>query len=84
MIIQNWVVTEYESVTIDVEGQGLPGPGKSESDKLAYIEMYFDHTEWAERFFTTVRETIERLCWSDAISYGQLYHIEERCGIDRR
>jgi len=84
LVLANEVLAERASRPLDEPGQGLPGEALPATDKLAFLELYFDHADWGRAFFASCRTVVDELCWDETIARGAVYEVEERCGIDRR
>lgn len=82
LVRRNRVLGEGATVPVVEEGQRGTGELRPETDKHAYLELYFDDTAWGDELFarTEVRALLRDRCFSTL----ETYHVEERCGLDRR
>lgn len=78
------VLLERENVAMAEPGQLPTGVRIEDSPRLAYVELYLDHTCWGERFFASP-EVAGLLKDSVFMPAGvTVYRVEERAGHDRR
>lgn len=85
LVIENRVRAEAETGPVEAPGQRFgPDQFRPETDKVAYVEWYFDHYQWGDEFFADAAETVDAILWDPAYSVAALYHVEERGGVDKR
>ncbi|MFQ5516676.1 MAG: hypothetical protein ACE5E8_03805 [Acidimicrobiia bacterium] len=81
-VILNHVLSEAVTEPLDQEGQLITGRLRPDTDKTAYLEVYFDNDDWGGDLFEqpAIRELLADRCF--AVAKG--YLVDERCGLDRR
>jgi hypothetical protein len=81
-IVLNRVLAEGVAEPIDEPGQRPTDRTLPETTKQGFLELYFDHRDWAEQWFArpAVRTTIADPHWAVA----RAYRVTEECGLDRR
>ena len=82
LIRSNRVSVEGEAEAVREPGQRSTGRVLPETDKHAYLEIYVDDTNWGDDVFA--RSDVRALLREPCFSTLAVYHVEERCGIDRR
>lgn len=84
-VVLNRVLKEAESAPIREPGQAFtPDRYLPDTTKLAFLEVYFDQEERGDEFFADNRPQVEALVRAPAFPLANLYHVEERCGVDKR
>jgi hypothetical protein len=78
----NLVDGEAETGALDEEGQLITGRLLPETDKVAFLEVYFDHEEWGDGLFA--QDGLRELLVDPFFAVARGYKIDERCGLDRR
>ena len=78
----NRVLGEAEAEAVVEEGQRVTGQLLPDTDKCAYLEVYFDDTSFGDQFFA--RDEVLGLLENPSFATLAVYHVEERCGLDRR
>ena len=81
-IVLNRVRAEAVAESIDEPGQRPTTRPLPDTAKQAFVEIYFDHRDWAEEWFArpAVRVALIGPAW--ALARG--YRVTEECGLDRR
>ena len=84
LMASNRVLSESEYDDLREPGQGITSRLVDESQRLAYLEIYFDHQEWGEEFFA--REDVQSLVRRPELGPGWVsgYHVLERAGHEKR
>lgn len=84
LMVVNQVLSEVAYDPLREPGQLINGRPPQESDRLAYIELYFDHEHLGEEFFAT-SEVLATVRESPFAPTGAAaYHVLERAGHDKR
>ena len=78
----NLVRREAATEPMEEEGQRITDRVLPETDKVAYLEVYFDHEEWGDPIFA--RDDIRLLLQDPFFAKVSGYKVDERCGLDRR
>lgn len=78
----NRVLGEAETAPVVEPGQRTTGRMLPSTDKVAYVEVYVDDRIDGDRFFA--QDRIRRLLSDRVFATQAVYHVEERCGLDRR
>lgn len=78
----NRVLGEARTEAVVEEGQRVIGQLLPGTDKCAYLELYFDDLSFGDRFFA--RDDVLELLEDPTFAMLAVYHVEERCGLDRR
>jgi hypothetical protein len=83
LMVSNRVRSESEYDDLREPRQGITAR-TSNSSRLAYLELYFDHQAWGEEFFA--RDEVRRLFLDAGFGPGDVagYHALERTGHDKR
>ena len=82
LLLADHVRFESGSEPVDEPGQRSTGKRLPETSRQAFLELYFDQSEWAEEWFRRddVRSVLLGEGW--ALSHG--VRVTEECGLDRR
>lgn len=81
-ILVNRVTSEGAVEAVDEPGQRPVDQTLASTTKSAFVEFYFDHSEWAEHWFA--RTAVRRALRSDYWALSRGYWVTEECGLDRR
>jgi hypothetical protein len=82
LVIANEVLSEQETAPLREPGQLALPRNRAETDKVGYLEFWFDSTAAAEDYF--VAEEVGATLRPAGFAVRTGYHVEERCVIDRR
>ncbi len=78
----NLVNSEAETEPLEEEGQQPTGALLPATEKVAYLEVYFDHDEWGDPLFA--RDDVRELLKDPFFAVASGYKVDEQCGLDRR
>lgn len=81
-VVANHVRSEAVAAALDEPGQAPTGELLPSTTRQAFLEIYFDHRDWAEDWFAIpdVRSALLGGGWSRV--HG--VRVDEECGLDRR
>jgi hypothetical protein len=81
-LVLDRVVSESVAAALDEPGQAPTGEVLASSSRHAFVEVYFDHRDWAEDWFALpdVRSALLGSGWARV--HG--IRVQEECGLDRR
>lgn len=84
LMLANRVLQESEYDALREPGQLITSRVTSESTRLSYLELYFDHEEWGDEFFMRpdVRSAVRDSPLAPHASAA--YRVLERAGHDKR
>jgi hypothetical protein len=82
LVVRNDVLNELRYTDANEPSQVQPGWPLPQPTRLAYLEFYFDHQQWGDEFFA--RPAVLDLVTDPAFGPPHGYHIEEKCGFDKR
>lgn len=82
LLVLNRVLAESEALPSREPGQVPTGRLLPETTKHAYMEWYFDHQEWGDDFFAV--DDVRRALQEAPFAVANGYHVQEKCGLDRR
>lgn len=82
LVVLNTVQDESKAIPIHEPGQELTDELLDETDKVGYLQFYFDDPEWAERYFA--ESSVRSVLMDDFFAVANGYHVAERCVFDRR
>lgn len=82
LLLVDHVVSESISESVDEPGQRSTGELLPSSLRHAFVELYFDQREWADKWFARrdVRSALTGAGWG----LVQGARVHEECGLDRR
>lgn len=75
------VLAELAAEAVEEEGQRATDQPIADTDKVGYIEIYFDDERWGADLFKSPKVLT---ALRDPSLLCKTYVIEERCGVDRR
>jgi hypothetical protein len=81
-LVANHVRTESYAAPIDEPGQAPTGEVLASTQRQSFVEIFFDHRDWAEEWFgrDAVRSALLGSGWARV--HG--VRVTEECGLDRR
>jgi hypothetical protein len=81
-LLVDHVLSEGATEAVDEPGQRSLPHALADTPRQAFLELYFDHREWAEEFFAraAVRAVLQDRYWQPIRGY----RVVEKCGLDRR
>ncbi|TYL54969.1 hypothetical protein FXB39_05030 [Nocardioides sp. BGMRC 2183] len=84
LMVNNRVLSEFEYDDMREPGQRITSRRKPGSERMAYVEIYFDHQEWGEEFFAS--DDVGGLMVAAGFGPDDVagYHALERAGLDVR
>jgi hypothetical protein len=82
LLLADHVQFETRSEPVDEPGQRGTGERLPETQRQAFVELYFDQPEWAEEWFR--REDVRAALLGDGWARTHGVRIDEECGLDRR
>ncbi|WP_114423141.1 hypothetical protein [Nocardioides houyundeii] len=84
LMVVNRVLAESQYDEGREPGQRITSRSASDSSRVSYLEIYFDHQEWGEEFFA--RADVQDSVRSSPFAPGWVagYHVLERAGHDKR
>jgi hypothetical protein len=81
-IVLNTVLWQSRTLPVNEPGQRLTDEILDETFKAGYLQVYFDDVEWGDQFFR--RADVRSVVRDPAYSVANGYHVDERCGFDKR
>jgi hypothetical protein len=85
LAVLDLVVREAAAAPLDEEGQTFePHRLLADTTRCGELELYFDHDHGAETFFREQTDALRALASDPACGELHLYHVEERCQLDKR
>jgi hypothetical protein len=81
-IAVNRVRAEAAAEPIDEPGQRPTDRRLPSTTKHGFVELYFDHREWAEEWFG--RPDVRTALFDPRWAIARAYRVTEECGFDRR
>lgn len=81
-VLADHVLSESATEPLDEPGQRPTGRVLPETARSAFLELWFDHPDWADEWFArpAVAAVLQDAWWGAA----RTYRVYEECGMDRR
>jgi hypothetical protein len=82
LVHMNRVLSETVAEPIDEPGQRPTERTHPETSKQGFVEIYFDHRDWAEEWFA--RADVQAVLFDPRWAMARAYRVSEECGLLRR